>query len=324
MLLENATPILAIAIDDVPDFYNQHLGALSQKLGEVTGAEDGWLEYALDRLLKSDVNDKKRRLFIPIDDALYPIHYTGGSASKRNESITQELTAKKGNSETKTITGPAHNTITLNFEIKSSVSNLSTIADILHAIAKSDALHTGDVPRISFFSSTMCVLNAYFLSIDRETVIGSDKEMVSLVLGVEEDKDNIVGSSVKSEAEKQNPSLANSSGSTRSKSSDQLEQAQATLADFDPAYDFYLVATRDYLDAIPVPRFEAEQTIKRQPYHIFRVESKDRTGAKRNMQGVEYGGQNISLESRVPFKYRPPLGLVRYGDSLYLGVQRES
>lgn len=36
MLLENAIPILGIAIDDVPGFYNQHFGALSQKLGEVT------------------------------------------------------------------------------------------------------------------------------------------------------------------------------------------------------------------------------------------------------------------------------------------------
>lgn len=44
MLLENAIPILGIAIDKVPDFYNQHLGALSQQLGEVTGAEDGWLD----------------------------------------------------------------------------------------------------------------------------------------------------------------------------------------------------------------------------------------------------------------------------------------
>lgn len=321
MILENAAPILALAIDDVPTFYNQHLGALSQKLGEVTGGENEWLDNALDRFLKSDVNDKRRRLFIPIDDTLYPIHYTGGIANKTNDSVTQKVSDKQGNSRTKATTGPAYNTVTLKFEIKSSLSNLSTIADILHAIAKSDALHTGDVPRISFFSSTMCVLNADFLSIRRETVANSEKEMVSLELGIEEDT---LLAPVKQDAKKQDPSLANSSGSTRSKSSDQLEQAQATLADFDPAYDFYLVATRDYLDAIPVPRFEAEQTIKRQPYQIFRVESKDRTGDKRNMQGVEYGGQNISLESRVPFKYRPPLGLVRYGDSLYLGIKRES
>ena len=321
MLLENAIPILAIAIDNAPEFYNHHFGALSQTLGEVTGGEQGWLNTELDKFLNSDVSIKPRRLFIPIDDALYPIHYTGSTANKRNESITQKVTDERGSSANKTTTGPSHNTITLNFEIKSSVSNLSTVADILHAIAGSKSLSSGNVPRISFFSSTMCILNADFLGITRVTVSNSEKEMVSLELGVEDDTPP---APIKPDAKMQDPSLANSSGSTRSKSSDQLEQAQATLADFDPAYDFYLVATRDYLDAIPVPRFEAEQTIKRQPYQIFRVESKDRTGAKRNMQGVEYGGQNISLESRVPFKYRPPLGLVRYGDSLYLGIKRES
>lgn len=320
MLLENAIPILAIAIDDVPDFYNHHFGALSQILGEVTGGERGWLNTELDKFLKSDVSIKQRRLFIPIDDALYPIHYTGGTANKRNESVTQKVTDAQGHSTSKTTTGPSHNTITLNFEIKSSVSNISTVADILHAIANSEALNSGDVPRISFFSSTMCILNAKFLGIKRTTVTNSEKEMVSLEL---EEKSDTLKNSVKPDAKKQDPSLANSSGSTRSKSAGKLEQAQASLADFDPAYDFYLVASRDYLDAIPVPRFEAEQTIKRQPYQIFRVESKDRTGAKRNMQGVAYGGRNISLESRVPFKYRPPLGLVRYGDSLYLGIKRE-
>lgn len=322
MLLENATPILGIAIDDVPSFYNQHLGALSQKLGEVTGAESGWLDKQLDKFLDSDVANNKRRLFIPIDDALYPIHYTGGTTDNRNESITQKITNKDGGSVITTTTTPANNTITLNFEIKSSVSNISTIADILHALANSAPLKAGDVPRICFFSATLCIFNAKFIGINRSTVTNSQKEMVTLTL---ETATDAVVISEKKEAEKTDPNnLANASGNLPDKSSDLLKQAQATLADFDLAYDFYLVATREYLEAIPVPRFEAEQTIKRQPYHIFRVESKDRTGAKRNMQGVEYGGQNISLESRVPFKYRPPLGLVRYGDSLYLGIKREN
>ncbi|MCH7370028.1 hypothetical protein [Aeromonas sp. MR16] len=52
MLLENAIPILGIAIDDVPDFYNMHLGALSQELGEVTDAEGGWLDKKWTNTLK--------------------------------------------------------------------------------------------------------------------------------------------------------------------------------------------------------------------------------------------------------------------------------
>ncbi|MNF55496.1 hypothetical protein D3C84_369590 [compost metagenome] len=231
-----------------------------------------------------------------------------------------------GKSEITTTMTPACNTFTLNFEIKSSVSTLSTIADILHALANSEPLSSGNVPRISFFSSTMCIFNAKFLGIKRTTVSNSEKEMVSLTLEIAED---LEAPPINPEADMMNFDPSNPPSEIPpdglpAKSSDQLEQAQATLADFDPAYDFYLVASRDYLDAIPVPRFEAEQTIKRQPYQIFRVESKDRTGAKRNMQGVAYGGRNISLESRVPFKYRPPLGLVRYGDSLYLGIKRES
>ncbi|MCH7370030.1 hypothetical protein [Aeromonas sp. MR16] len=320
MLLESATPILGIAIDDVPNFYNQHLGALSLQLGEVTGAENGWLDNALDKFLDSDVSKKKRRLFIPIDDALYPIHYTGGTTDNRNESITQKTTNKDGGSVITTTTTPANNTITLNFEIKSSVSNISTIADILHALANSAPLKAGDVPRICFFSATMCIFDAKFIGINRSTVTNSQKEMVTLTLETVTDAVVVL----EKETPKTDSKTLDSSGKSSAKSSDPLEQAQATLADFDPAYDFYLVATRDYLDAIPVPHFEAEQTIKRQPYQIFRVESKDRTGAKRNMQGVAYGGQNISLESREPFKYRPPLGLVRYGDSLYLGIKRES
>lgn len=54
MLLENATPILGIAIDRVPGFYNQHLGALSQKLGEVTDAEGGWLDKKMDKHTKTN------------------------------------------------------------------------------------------------------------------------------------------------------------------------------------------------------------------------------------------------------------------------------
>ena len=42
---------MGIAIDDVPDFYNMHLGALSQKLGEVKGTEGGWLDDVRDDFL---------------------------------------------------------------------------------------------------------------------------------------------------------------------------------------------------------------------------------------------------------------------------------
>ncbi|MNQ70418.1 hypothetical protein D3C85_850570 [compost metagenome] len=321
MLLENAIPILGVAIDDVPDSYNQHVMALSNSFGEITGGEQDWLDRSLDRFLNSDVKEKRFRLFIPIDDALYPIHYTGGTTDNRNESVTQKKTSKEDKNETTTTTTPACNTFTLDFEIRSSVSTLSTIADILYALANSKPLKVSDVARISFFSSTMCIFNAKFLGIKRTTVSNSEKEMVSLTLEITED---LKPTPIKPEAYQILFDVLKQLDGILTKSADKLEQAQATLADFDPAYDFYLVATRDYLDAIPVPRFEAEQTIKRQPYQIFRVESKDRTGAKRNMQGVAYGGRNISLESRVPFKYRPPLGLVRYGDSLYLGIKRES
>ncbi|MNH34619.1 hypothetical protein D3C79_952240 [compost metagenome] len=62
MLLENAVPILALAIDDVPIFYNQHLGALSQKLGEVTDAESGWLDDVRDIFFGSELTMYQRYL----------------------------------------------------------------------------------------------------------------------------------------------------------------------------------------------------------------------------------------------------------------------
>lgn len=62
MLLESATPILGIAIDDVPNFYNQHLGALSLQLGEVTGAENGWLDDARDNFFGFEIKRYQRYL----------------------------------------------------------------------------------------------------------------------------------------------------------------------------------------------------------------------------------------------------------------------
>lgn len=58
MLLGSAIPIFGIAIDDVPDFYNQHLGVLSQKLGEMTDAEEGWLNEILDKSLGAEITTR--------------------------------------------------------------------------------------------------------------------------------------------------------------------------------------------------------------------------------------------------------------------------
>lgn len=318
MILENAVPILAIAMDKVPDFYNQHIGAISQAMGEVTQAEGGWLDAALDRFVTSDVAQKQRRLFIPIDDALYPIHYTGGQMSKRNDATVQKLTTANGTSTIEANVMPGSNTVSLSFEIKSSVSSLSAVADLLHALASSHALSSGDVSRISFFSSTMCIFNAKFLGLSRATVTNSQKEMVTLNLEVSEGLQERVTN--KGDTQPTEPKLIPNVGAGGRAA--EGAAAQATAADFNPAYDFYLIAAPGYLESRDVPDTDSERTVQRQDYRLFRVKSVDHNRLARDMVGVQFAGEHISLEASEPFRYEGALGLVRYFDSIYLGVLR--
>ncbi|MNG00889.1 hypothetical protein D3C84_838450 [compost metagenome] len=57
MILENAVPILALAIDDVPAFYNQHLGALSQKRGEVSIILKGYIRHCWHDVMGQHANN---------------------------------------------------------------------------------------------------------------------------------------------------------------------------------------------------------------------------------------------------------------------------
>lgn len=322
MILDKATPILALAFDRVPDLYNMLAPALSRVGDVVPESEILSLDFALDKLLLSDVLNPGLRLFIPITDELYDAHYTGSQSSHNKGVHTNKMTRQDGSTGIETEIAPGRNATTLVFNIRSNLSQLSVIADIITALTKVNTLNSANVPRASFFSSTRCIFNARLVGVNRTTSADTDKETVSITL--EEGDGEPLDKTNKDTPPVTEPELANIVGGSKlERLNAENTQVDATLDDFDfDRFDFYPVLSRSTLLAMPVPDMISDMTIQRQDVRLFRVTSMGFNKLARDMQGVEFAGQHVSLESSEPFRYEGNLGLVRYFGDLYLGVAR--
>lgn len=322
MILETATPVLALALDRMPDLYNMLTGALSKAgASPVTEAERLSLDFALDRFLLSDVADLGLRLFIPITDELYDAHYVGSQSHHNKDVHNNKITMPSGDTTVESTTAPGRNSTNLTFNIRSNLSTLSVIADILAAITRMNVINSADVPRASFFSGTRCILNARLVGVNRTTQGGTDKETITLTL--EEGDGSPIDPGKPDTPEVKPPELPNVAGSMAERLGAENEQVDCKAEDFDfDGYHFYLALSRDELLAMPVPDITSPRTIQRQEVRIFRVLSKGPDRLQRDMQGVEFAGYHVGLESSEPFRYEPPLALMRYEGNLYLGVAR--
>lgn len=322
MILEDATPILALALDKVPDLYNQLTSALSKVGATVPEVEIKSLDFAMDKFLLSDVANLGLRLFIPITDELYDAHYTGSQSNHNKGVHTNKVTAQGGGTTIETEVDAGHNSTTLTFNIRSNLSQLSVIADILAAIARTNTGNSASVPRASFFSSTRCIFNARLVGVNRGTSTDTDKETISLTL---EEGDGLpLEENKKDTPEAGSPQLENAVGSPQAeKLFAENEQVDARLRDIDfDNFAFYPVLTREQLLAMVVPDMISPMTVQRQEVRLFRVTSKGPDNLPRDMQGVEFDRQYVSLESTEPFRYEGNLALVRFQGTLYLGVRR--
>lgn len=322
MILDDATPILALALDRTPDLYNLLAEPLSKAGAIVPESEILSLDWALERVRLSDVSNLGMRLFIPITDELYDAHHTGSQSHHNKDVVNNKRTTTGGESEVMTTVSPGRNSTTLNFNIRSNLSTLSVIADILAAVTRMNVLNSADVPRASFFSASRCIINARLVGVNRTTESESDKEIITLTL--EEGDGRFTDVTKKDTPEVVEDELAKVvAGSGFELLGAENTQTDGDLEDFNfDAYAFYPLLTAEELKLMPVPDMLGERTIQRQEVRIFRVKSQGPDLLERDMQGVEFVGQHISLESSEPARYENGLALVRYFGDLYLGVAR--
>lgn len=180
-LLENVPSILLFAIDlpieekdgEGKDKADDIKVATPNDGGEVSEKEALEKNTFLDRILLTDSVNKQIRIPIPIDDRILPAHHTGNSSNMNkftdydNKNIAIE---------------PSENGVSLTFEIKNNLTGLSTAADIFSALAGKSRKLFSTTPRVSFFGSNIAIFNAYLTGLSRQTVKGSDQEMITLSL----------------------------------------------------------------------------------------------------------------------------------------------
>lgn len=175
MLIEDLqTPLLLIALDNLTEQETSDVGALSVKNAKET-EKTSWQSSSLSSQYKfSDLLGKIKRIRIPINDRLLPIHYIAGNTSNNSivDYFDKDAQLQQGS-----------NQINLSFEIINTLSKISTIANIFQGLSGYKML-VSSKPRISFFSASLSVMNAYLVSINRSSILSTEQEVITLTLEV--------------------------------------------------------------------------------------------------------------------------------------------
>ena len=317
------TPIIFFALDDIDTSSTDTLGALSVE--NSTASELEQLSKEQKNLINesSDVYAYLSRVPIPITDRLLPIHYVGGTHQQShfvdylNDSV--ELTKSA-------------NVTTLNFEIQNKLSTLSTIADLILGIADKD-FYTSKEPRVSFFSSNICIFNAYLRGINRTFVNNTDKEVLSITL---ENAPNRIEPENKTETTALSNTTSDINVSTvlyGGVSASEFPDASInSIVIFDEvqeseinyAYTWYTLFNNEQISQIEVSDYTTEFTVNRETLRFMRVNSVDISGALRFMITVEYDNTFTTIKPDDGQVNNEKYGLMFYNDYLYLGVLNES
>lgn len=356
--------LLALSFDKVPDVYNQLYSSIDFS-EDVTDSEMIARNQAKEALDVSDIFGFEQ-IWLPITDAIWPVHYVGSQSNSSNSVTTQQLTTEasdagevadylaQDNTYQETTITPGRNIITLKFELQTNLSVVSTIADIITAINKKQKRTIDNYPRVKFFSATRCIFGARLVGISRATVDGWDKEIITLTLeeGLTDeittknfmqrelpnqaDKiynakgEALVDSDLFPEIDKATGSGGEAMGSldpdtepVRGVGTQTTAGVSGNILDFKDGYKWFFIGTEEQLTGALVPDFSPSQNINRVPYRQFIVRSRGEI-TPRNLLGVEYLDDIVTLEDDIPSKYKGNLALVRYLGDMWVGVKNAS
>lgn len=323
MLRNTGTALLLVSIDKIEGSPLEWGGkALEAALGDFApGMDVDEYNAFVEKYKGSDLAKAQYRLIIPITDGLLPIHNTGYQMH-HNLGVTKlevaQVQSASGTPEygVRNELTPGTNQTTLRFEMKSSLRKLSVLADFLTQQSESLASRT---KRVTYLSGTMYIRDAILVGVNRATVDNQDKEIFTMTLEVQNRED--LEAQVKQLQKEIKPGYQlPKQGTSAQQEAQRSAFRDATL----PGYLYYPVLTRETLNSIPVPDFMSTERVQRQNFRIFRVVSESNTGGvirPRNMVGIEYRGQIITLPEGVKSRYRGNYGLVKYEDIWYLAVK---
>lgn len=305
------TPILAIALDDMPTVFQEAAESISNLFPDVSEAEIFQSIDQFNQSALSDIAQKRNRIFIPITDKLLPIHYSGGSADSGKRVVNQPKTGVP-------VLVDGSNSVTLRFEILSSMSQLSTISDMLFSLTNKLHKKQTSSARVSFFGSSICIFNGYLSSVNRSTVDGSNQEIVSMTIEIAQDEDRgeTEREKPKTPSEKPNEIDLPPAPSAKFSTYEQIEEANIPTG-----YNLYSLMSLADIEASGVPQIDSSENVLRRPFTIYNVVSADTNGA-RAMQTVRYNGQFLALEGYETIKHRGDYFVCRFKDQLIFGIKR--
>ena len=159
-------PVLLLGVDFLSDKFNALMQGLSS--ANPTSNQLDIINQA-KRSLPSDVFDLSLRMPIILNDVIGVQHTETDSSYMRTVFYDAGDISLADN----------RNAVNVRLEIKSNLSELSVMSDLLLALSsKSGALNVAT--KASFFSANFCILDSYMTGISRSSIKGTDKQMVTL------------------------------------------------------------------------------------------------------------------------------------------------
>lgn len=327
MLRNTGTALLLVSIDKIEGSPLEWGGrALEAALGMVLPEEQFDFDRynaIVDFAKTCDISIPQIRLVIPITDGILPIHQTGYQMH-HNLGVTKlevaNVQTEAGDPQygVRSELTPGTNQTVLQFEMKSSLRKISVLADFLTQQSESLASRT---KRVTYISGTLFIRDALLVGVNRSSVQGQDKEIFTMTLEVQSREDlEAYAKQLQSEIKPAN-TLPLDVPQTSQQSAERTLQPRDVIL---PGYLYYPVITREKLDALPVPDFRSTERVQRQNFRLFRVASESRTGGVikvRDLVGIEYRGEIITLPAGARSRYRNGFGLVEHESTWYLGVK---
>jgi len=291
-------PVLILSFDRTEDEIFDIATSLQLEEAAVTDLERIKKGEVWEETITSDAVNKIIRIPIIIDDALLPMHHVGSSTS------TVKTVTYPDNTSAPIITNST-NRVSVRIELKSSLGKLSAASDIWHAIQEKTNDLFSSIARASFFGSTICIFNGYLTSIVRQTVDGTDREVLNLSF---ERASAVTEPAQPKEAAPVSPTATPLVPAAPPESPSILEvQSQANAnaggSTGGRLFLWYSLGTREDILARPLPQYTEIEAVARVLPIIHKVETLDFSGTLRSAITIEYDEVYIplSLNNHNPY-----------------------
>ena len=316
--------ILLIALDPVVNKATPEtdtLTAVSLADGEVSEKVQKQTSDILDRFLLSDSLNKQVRIPIVIDDRLYPAQHVQTMVSASND-VTYD-------GEADLTVELASNSVTISIDLKSNLTQLSTIADIFTGVTDGVYSQFSTTPRVSFFSASACVFNGYIRGISRATGFNTDRE--TLTISIEKKPEG--------EGAEEDTSIEDTSNSNKDKGllptpsapvdapAGALAAAAAVAGDVTNTdgrvFNWFKLPLLADIDATELPETFSLKNVNNQPYVIYNMQGHGFTGAARRMTTVLFDNVYLplGLYDNNPYYSQGYAVELASDGHLYLGVE---